>query len=702
MHTPRRRSTGGRRPPTRLLAVVLALAALALAALALLTVRWSSAWRAVDLGAMLLFGALIVVARRSPLPLAPHTKVLADTAPLFALTLVLPPPLAVVTAALAVLVADTSAGAPWFQVAFHIAEAALRVATGATVYRLLAGDGPFPGLPPVPLLGAAALSGGTMYVLNTALVELMVLLQGRRPDLAALLRRRCEDGPHEAAFLALGLLTAVLATEHLWFTALLAVPAMAVYRAFHASLTLQERLAYQAHHDALTGLANRVSFTERATVALERAGRRAQPVAVLFLDLDGFKQVNDTLGHSTGDALLAALGHRLRDRAAEGAFVARFGGDEFTVLLEGPAATQAERVAESLLAAVAEPVRVGEQELAVSASVGIACAPDGRTTVDELLRDADIAMYHAKAEGRGRWVTFVRGMDAAVRERVALERELREALARDGLTVAYQPIVDLHTGAIMGTEALVRWPHPTRGSVPPARFIPLAEESGLIVPLGRYVLSEACRQTRLWQAHTGQRSLTVSVNLAARQVREPGLVADVAAALAESGLASACLILEITESDLIRDIEGTLRTLRALKGLGVRLALDDFGTGYSSLSYLSRFPFDLIKIDKAFVDRLATPRDAALAQAIVAMAHALHMRVVAEGIERAEQVETLRRLGCAAGQGYYYARPQPAPVVTALLQRGYLPATPTSDGLNHPPPALMPAAHTLPAPDLVP
>jgi diguanylate cyclase (GGDEF)-like protein/PAS domain S-box-containing protein len=430
---------------------------------------------------------------------------------------------------------------------------------------------------------------------------------------------------------------------------------------------LEEQLAYQAFHDPLTGLANRVLFRDRVEHALSRAGRSGavrEHVAVLFLDLDDFKSVNDTLGHAEGDRLLEAVAARLL-RATRGCdTVARLGGDEFAVLLEDMAGPDdALTVAERIVAALRAPVGVTGKDVLVSASIGIAHArPDDST--GELLRNADVAMYQAKEGGKGCARVFEPAMHAAIVERLTLAADLRHAVDRGELRLLYQPIVELESGRLTGVEALVRWQHPDRGLVAPAVFIPLAEEVGMIVPVGRWVLVEACRQLRSFDglvspgAGPDRGGLTMSINLSGLQLQDPELVAHVAGALAEAGVAPARVVLEITESVLMRHAEETIATLHALKALGVRLAIDDFGTGYSSLSYLQRFPVDVLKIDKAFVDGVARGgSDAALARAIIALGDSLGLRTVAEGIEHPEQWAQLAALGCGHGQGYLFARP---------------------------------------------
>jgi diguanylate cyclase (GGDEF)-like protein len=424
---------------------------------------------------------------------------------------------------------------------------------------------------------------------------------------------------------------------------------------------------HQALHDPLTRLANRVLLGDQ----VERAVARRGPLAVLFLDLNDFKAVNDRHGHASGDQLLVEVARRLAAAVRAGDTLARLGGDEFAVLLEDLRDhAEATQIAERLLQTLRAPIALAGTEVVVSASVGVALATDGRYGADDLLRNADMAMYVAKGHRTGRYEVFEPGMYTTVLARLALKADLQEALARQELAVQYQPTVSLETGQIAGVEALVRWHHPQRGVVSPADFIPLAEETGLIVPIGQWVLEQACVQARQWQSsYRGDRPLTVSVNLSAKQLQQPRLVAVVEAALAAAGLPAEQLTLEITESVLVQDTERTIGQLRALKALGVRLAIDDFGTGYSSLRYLQRFPVDVLKIDKSFVDGIRGGADgAAFARTIIQLGRTLHLQIVAEGVEVAEQAAALRDLRCDLGQGFLFAHPLDPHDVEKLLR----------------------------------
>jgi diguanylate cyclase (GGDEF)-like protein/PAS domain S-box-containing protein len=420
---------------------------------------------------------------------------------------------------------------------------------------------------------------------------------------------------------------------------------------------LERQLTHQAFHDPLTHLANRTLFLDRLEHAFRRAGRSPSGAALLFLDLDDFKRVNDSLGHAAGDQLLVQSSARIGAELREGDTLARLGGDEFAILLEdvtesGLATSVAERVVDALRA----PFLIEGKEICVGVSIGIASSRDAASPSD-LMRNADLAMYIAKTRGKGGCAVFEPHMHEDVVVRLDIEADLRRAIEAEELTLVYQPVVGLAERQLVGAEALVRWTHPTRGIIPPSTFIPIAEEAGLVVPLGRWVLREACHQARRWLDATGQR-VHVGVNISARHVHDPSLLDDVRSALVSAGIPPAQLLLEITESVLMRDSEDAERVLHALKSLGVTLALDDFGTGYSSLSYLQRFPIDVLKIDRSFVAPMVAPSyDPRLVRAIIAMGESLGMRIVAEGIETPGQLEVLRALGCRMGQGYLFAHP---------------------------------------------
>jgi EAL domain-containing protein (putative c-di-GMP-specific phosphodiesterase class I) len=391
------------------------------------------------------------------------------------------------------------------------------------------------------------------------------------------------------------------------------------------------------------------------------------------------------LGHTTGDQLLVAVAQRLVACLRPQDTVARWGGDEFTILLNDIAdPCQATHIADRILNALAPAVVLDARTIMTTPSIGIAVSTGDETGPDDLLRAADLAMYHAKACGKAQYQLFDTSMSVRMVERLELEADLRQALERHEFEVVYQPKVALQRGEVIGFEALLRWHHPQRGMISPAQFIPLAEETGLILPIGRWVLEEACRQATRWQTHTpGAPPLTMNVNLSARQFQQPELVTEVASILADTGLDPCGLVLEITESVVMDDAAANSVVLQELKGLGVHLAIDDFGTGYSSLSYLKRFPIDVLKIDKAFVDGLGQDAEAtAIVEAVITLAHALGMEVVAEGVETAVQVDQLCRLECDVGQGYYFAKPLPASAIEAWWRGSAgadAPTTPVGD-----------------------
>jgi diguanylate cyclase (GGDEF)-like protein len=428
------------------------------------------------------------------------------------------------------------------------------------------------------------------------------------------------------------------------------------------------QLRHQALHDALTGLPNRVLALDRAQQMLARARRQQTTAAVLYVDLDGFKHVNDTFGHAAGDELLRLVAARLLTIVREGDTAARLGGDEFVVLLEGTLmGAGPELVAERLLEVLGEPYDLSEalgRQLSVTASVGIAVGP--RASADELLRDADLALYEAKESGRNRFALFKSSMQTASSERLTLEMDLAEALDREQLFLLYQPTFDLRSERVIGVEALIRWRHPTRGVLAPDRFIPIAEQCGLIVPIGRWVLEQACRQAAIWHQH-GHR-IGMAVNVSALQLDDDALIVDVRHALDHSGIEPATLTLEVTETALMRDPEATAARLRLLKQLGVRISIDDFGTGYSSLAYLRQFPADALKIDRSFIDSVATSKaSAALIHTLVQLGKALDIETLAEGIEDQAQLETLQREHCDHGQGFLFSRPLDVDAVERFL-----------------------------------
>ncbi|HYA07091.1 MAG TPA: EAL domain-containing protein, partial [Xanthobacteraceae bacterium] len=426
----------------------------------------------------------------------------------------------------------------------------------------------------------------------------------------------------------------------------------------------EARVEHLAHHDALTDLPNRVAFSAHIAGAVERAGAAGESFAVLCIDLDRFKEVNDLFGHGVGDELLCAIAKRLQS-ASEGAFVARVGGDEFIVVCaDGPQPASAESLANRLLRSLDADIELADHTVRAGMSIGIAIYPADGADISTLVANADAALYRAKADVRGSIRFFEPDMDKQLRERRSLRHDLRSALPRGELTLLYQPEASID-GAIIGFEALVRWNHPTRGMVAPADFIPLAEESALIIPIGEWILREACREAASWPTPLG-----IAVNFSPVQFRHGDLPALVHAVLLETGLAANRLEIEITEGVLMADFSRAVSLLRRLKALGVRIAMDDFGTGYSSLSYLQAFPFDKIKIDRAFVANLdRNPQSAAIIRAVIGLGRGLNLPVVAEGVETNEQLAFLKREACSEVQGYLVGRPAPIAQYSRLTGR---------------------------------
>jgi len=432
----------------------------------------------------------------------------------------------------------------------------------------------------------------------------------------------------------------------------------------------EERVRHLAHFDELTGLPNRSLFNQRLSHALARARRAGEPLAILFIDLDRFKNVNDTLGHAAGDRVLQEIAQRLLNCLREVDTVSRLGGDEFVVLVERPPrAADIADVAQKILDAVARPLQIESQEFHLTASIGISTCPGDSDDLQGLMKNADIAMYRAKEQGKNNFQFYSAQINVHTLERVALESDLRHALERKEFVLHYQPKIDIGSNRVVGMEALVRWQQPGKGLIEPVRFIPLAEETGLIVPIGEWVLRTACLQNKAWQAQ-GLPRLRIAVNLSPRQFAHENLLQDVARVLKETGLDPVWLEFEITEGMVMRDPERAVTLLRSLKAMGIHLSIDDFGTGYSSLSYLKRFPLDSVKIDRSFIQDLpGDADDAGITQAIIAMAHSLRLGVIAEGVETEEQRHFLRENGCDEMQGYLFSRPLPEEEFLHLLQR---------------------------------
>ncbi|HEY0787696.1 MAG TPA: EAL domain-containing protein, partial [Thermoanaerobaculia bacterium] len=405
---------------------------------------------------------------------------------------------------------------------------------------------------------------------------------------------------------------------------------------------------------------NRALFLDRLIVALAHASRHQHKVGILFLDLDRFKQINDSLGHTMGDHLLKGVAERIRAAVREEDTIARFGGDEFSLLIHILGrAEHAGKIARKILDALSAPFLLGTREIFVTGSVGIAVYPNDGLDAETLIRNADTAMYRAKHQGGDSYQFYTASMNSRALEMLELESGLRKALKADEFVLYYQPLIDISTGGVYGLEALLRWNHPDQGLVLPDQFIPAAEASGLIIPIGNWVIREACRQAKFWQRQKGT-DLVVSVNLSARQFAQADLTAQVREALEESRLQPRLLELEITETSVMQDVDKTTRILRELKALGVRIAIDDFGTGYSSLSYLKEFPVDTLKLDRSFVRDLIAPQDAKIVSGVIAMAHSMSLQVMAEGVETLSQLDFLRANECDRLQGFLFSRPLPA------------------------------------------
>jgi diguanylate cyclase (GGDEF)-like protein len=441
-----------------------------------------------------------------------------------------------------------------------------------------------------------------------------------------------------------------------------------------SNVAWEEKLYHQAHYDALTDLPNRVLLRDRLEQAMSRAHREGSCVAVLFLDLDRFKSINDSLGHVAGDEFLREMAVRLTRQLREGDSVIRFGGDEFIIVVPDIPSDMhiiatISKVCENVLAAIVEPFSLEGHEIKISGSVGVSLYPQDADNFDDLLKNADTAMYHAKAQGRDNYQFYAHDLNAAAMKHFNLQNNLHRALENDELDLFYQPKVDLQSGKLVGAECLIRWRHPELGLVSPSHFIPIAEDTGLIAPIGDWVLRTACAQNRVW-LDRGLPAVRMAVNLSPRQFHSRNLVANVGEILEETQLPVQLLELEVTEGAIMTDIDRTVSTLNALNRMGVRIAVDDFGTGYSSLAYLAQFPLDVLKIDQSFVRDVVDRSDVAcVVTAIVGLAHSLDLEVVAEGVENPEQLEFLRALGCEEIQGYLSGRPLSADQFEKLLTR---------------------------------
>lgn len=613
-----------------------------------------------------------------PIRYGRNTKIYINlhTSVVFASVLVLPPGLALIVAGLGTLLAHITRHRQADESVFNTGHSIVQTAIAGGI--LAAGGWNFDALSieRPDLLALLLAAAAAMYVYDAVSIALIVGFSSRSTPLAVL--RNIMTGFYNVETLlqlAIGVLGAVIADAQPFALPLLLLPAWAAYQSSERHVQLREQslvLEHQAFHDPLTGLPNRALFMDRLRHALTRARRDDGCTAVLFMDLDRFKFVNDSLGHDAGDALLKLVTARLLEQLRPGDTVARHGGDEFTILLENVGGdAEAARVADRIAHGLQQPFSLRGHQLDVRCSIGIASTTTERIQPEDLLHDADTALYRAKSTGKAHYEIFDARMGSEASDRVLIESDLKLALERHEFRLYYQPEVNLRTGRIQAVEALVRWEHPQRGLVPPLEFIGLAEEMGLIVPLGRWILTEGCRQAQAWREEDPSSTpIRLSVNISVTQFRHPELVADVAAVLASTGLPAHMLDLEITESVVIDDFEVAMETLRKLKALGVRLVLDDFGTGYSSLSYLQRLPIDVVKIDKTFVDNLGVDKvNTAVIEAVMGLSRALGFEVVAEGVEQDEQVVQLRLLGCKMGQGYLFSKPLPSDQISAQFDR---------------------------------
>ena len=519
---------------------------------------------------------------------------------------------------------------------------------------------------------------------DTSGSKILAFAAGNAPHRAATIVINLHDGSTVETYATVGsagvfangnsralLLGGLLLSAVLFLLALVLITGR--WRALRLVFEKTEQLSYQAMHDDLTNLPNRALVIDRAELMLARARRQNTPIATMFIDVDGFKHVNDTFGHSAGDQFLQIIATRLSSVIRETDTVGRLGGDEFVVLVEGETLfAGAELVAERLLAVLRQPFELdGALGRPQACSVSIGVALGQRATADQLLHDADLAMYQAKQAGKDRFVVFDESMQTDSADRFELQTDLRDALADHQLYLLYQPTFDLQTQVVTGVEALVRWAHPTRGVVPPEAFIPLAEENATIIPIGRWILEQACQQAAAW--HAAGHPIGMAVNVSARQLEHDEFVEEVRDALAESDLPPEALTLEITETVLMRDATAAAVRLRALKALGVRIAIDDFGTGYSSLAYLRQFPVDALKIDRSFISGIASSHEAsALMHTLIQLGKALGLETLGEGIEEHAQLEQLKHEECDSGQGFLFARPLDVEAVSRFLDRGVI------------------------------
>jgi diguanylate cyclase (GGDEF)-like protein len=621
------------------------------------------------------FAGLQTAAMLFPLHFASGTKIVFNTSVIFAVTLLFTPGIAMLIVGSGTLLAYIARRQTWDETLFNSSQIMLQAGIGSFILTRVGWN--FDDL----MLNRPALTlmvfptAGAMYLIEFLSVTIILALQSQQSPLRVWRRVVPFNSIEMLSQFTLGFLSAVVVHVYAWMLPLLLTLALVIYRSRKRHLQLHKQseiLMHQAFHDPLTALPNRALFLDRLEHALARADRQQQAIAILFLDLDRFKVINDSLGHDTGDQLLIAVAKRLQACLRPQDTVARLGGDEFTILIEDiTKMADAIRVAERVKEGLRAPFTLAGQEVVITTSIGIALSGAGFGQHDpgELMRDADMAMYKAKHKGKARHEIFDTDMNGRTLEYLKLEADLRQAIKRREFKVYYQPQVEIVSGRIIGLEALVRWDHPQRGLVFPHEFIPLAEETRLILPIGQQVLEEACLKARRWhEQYPHDQPVSVAVNLSTRQFQDPELVEKVTQVLERTKLEPHHLQLEITESVMMEDIQAATATLQELRYLGVQVAIDDFGTGYSSLTYLKHFPVEVLKIDKSFVDRMVEdPRDAAIIMAITMLARTLGMRVVAEGVETAEQLVQLRRFGCDRAQGFFFSQPRPSEAVAVLL-----------------------------------
>ncbi len=633
-------------------------------------------------GIALLLAACIASETRS-VKMPGGTEVSVATIPHLVGAILLPAPLAAVVAGIGILLDGLSKRQSATKVVFNCANTAATVALAALVAQVLGVTGH--GLVTSEWDGALRFFVVALiyYVVNNLVLAGVLTVSTGEHLWRTLLSNARSSAPPEVAVAIIGGLVAFMWVSHPFWLPAVAVPAIiaqATLEYVAASGLRAQQLEHQALHDLLTDLPNRGLLQRRLAQAIVDAGRENGHLALLMMDLDRFKDVNDTFGHHYGDLLLQEAGRRLTSALPDASTtIARVGGDEFAVLLPEATLEEADAMARQLLVVLGEPFALEQYDVSVGASVGIAAYPDHGADPGTLLRRADVAMYVAKRSGLGHAV-YAMEQDEHSRDRLELAADLKRAIEHGELRLHYQPIVSLKTGRLEEVEALLRWQHPKRGLVPPGHFIPIAEETGMIVQIGRWVLEEACRQAVIWrERYPAERSVVMSVNISAKQVQQTDLPAEVKEVLRATGMDPRLLKLEITESVAMENAEVNIATLWLLKGMGIRLAIDDFGTGYSSLGYLKRFPVETLKIDKVFVDGLGVhPEDSALIAAIIAFAHAVGLSTTAEGVEEAGQLAHLRELGADRVQGYFCSKPVPAEALDELLRT----ATPLLEGLD--------------------